>query len=143
MTTRFCSYHFTDIGCGKGDSCTYSHSTIPRIPRKCKGCAITQDLCPYLHEDETWTQGMRPIIHPSERKSYLAQELAIADKEIASLRLRISELENTKPVSKADSKSEEKWPRGGPSDKDTKPEKSEKPEKPEESEKSEKSEPVA
>ena len=86
---------------------------------------------------------MRPIIHPSERKSYLAQELAIADKEIASLRLRISELENTKPVSKADSKSEEKWPRGGPSDKDTKPEKSEKPEKPEESEKSEKSEPVA
>lgn len=129
MTTRFCSYHFTPNGCSKGDSCTYSHSTIPRIPRKCKGCAITQDLCPYLHEDETWTQGMRPIIHPSERNSYLAQELAIADKEIASLRLRISELENAKASDSkvSDSKvsgsktpdSDLSWPRGLPMAQDT------------------------
>ena len=37
---------------------------------------------------------MRPVVHPTHRASYLAHELAVADKEIAALRLRLSALES-------------------------------------------------
>lgn len=71
----------------------FSHSTtIPRIPRPCRGCE-NSNLCPFLHDGETWSQGMRPRIHPNAMVPYLEKELAAAKEEAAALQ---KELEVTK-----------------------------------------------
>lgn len=89
MTTKFCSYHFAK-GCSKGDQCIFSHSTtIPRIPRPCRGCENSK-LCPFLHEGEEWSQGMRPRIHPSAMVPYLEKELAAAKEEAERLRKELA-----------------------------------------------------
>lgn len=88
MTTKFCAYHFGK-GCNQGDKCMFSHSpTIPRIPRPCRGCEAPK-LCPFLHDGETWSQGMRPRIHPSAMVPYLEKELAAAKEEAEDLRKKL------------------------------------------------------
>ena len=101
MTTKFCSYHFGK-GCNKGDQCMFSHSpTIPRIPRPCRGCENSK-LCPFLHDGEEWSQGMRPRIHPSAMVPYLEKEVAAAKEEAERLRKELAAMKEELELKKGE-----------------------------------------
>lgn len=91
MSTKFCSYHFT-TGCTKGAHCTFSHQpTIPRNPRQCRGCDDVKS-CPFIHEGESWSQDMPPIVHPKFRMAYLEAELAATKKELEEVKKELKAL---------------------------------------------------
>lgn len=101
MTTKFCSYHFGK-GCNKGEQCMFSHSTtIPRIPRPCRGCENSK-LCPFLHDGEEWSQGMRPRIHPSAMVPYLEKEVAAAKEEAERLRKELAAMKEELELKKGE-----------------------------------------